>query len=372
MYTVVEIRKEIWYNIYHSIFKGDVKMSFQDDLLRNLRTKEEVETANQEKTYIKAVEYAQSIYVLIKETLIHNVNEGNSSVSDGVRSISCVVPFPNYLHHYLRIEDKSITIPGTPSYGERQLQELLQAPQKKRKAIVKKYQGLNLDGGGTQSQYIPCVRFGINTDPKSECGYMIENLKQLAEQDRIKISLCVLNTYTNETYPFCEDIKDVTADRFKYSIAVVCESVIPETYSTDKPINIIDDDAKDINSENVYNIDRMEGHQFEHFCAHLLSKNGFVEVDVTKGSGDQGIDIIAYKDGVKFGIQCKCYSSDVGNKAVQEAYAGKTYYSCHVGAVLTNRYFTHSAIDLSNSNGILLWDRGHLLSMIKTAGINIE
>ena len=49
-------------------------------------------------------------------------------------------------------EDKSITIPGTPSYIERQLQELLQTPPKKRKAVVKKYRGLNLDGGGTPAQ----------------------------------------------------------------------------------------------------------------------------------------------------------------------------------------------------------------------------
>lgn len=347
-------------------------MSFQDDLLRNLRTKDEAETAKQEEMYMRASEQALSIYALIKEALVHNANEGNFSIFDGYRTISCVVPFPNYLHHYLKIEDKSITIPGTPSYIERQLQELLQTPPKKRKAVVKKYRGLNLDGGGTPAQFIPCVQFDINTDPETEFGYMIEKLQQFAAQDKIQLQLCVLDTYTNETYPFCEDIKDATADRYKYSIAVVCKSVIPDTYNTDKPINIIVDDSINTDSKDSYNIDTMEGHQFEHFCAQLLIKNGFCNVDVTRGSGDQGIDIIAYKDGVKFGIQCKCYSTDIGNKAVQEAYAGKTYYNCHVGAVLTNRYFTHSAIDLSNSNGILLWDRGYLIDMMNKSGIKFN
>lgn len=82
-----------------------------------------------------------------------------------------------------------------------------------------------------------------------------------------------------------------------------------------------------------------------------------MQVEVTKGSGDQGIDILAFKDGIKYGIQCKCYSSNIGNKAVQEAFAGKTFYGCHVAAVLTNQYFTKSAQELAEKNGVLLWDR---------------
>lgn len=110
--------------------------------------------------------------------------------------------------------------------------------------------------------------------------------------------------------------------------------------------------------------DMMEGHDFEYFCAQLLRNNGYQNVEVTQGSGDQGIDIIAYRDGIKYGIQCKCYSSDIGNKAVQEVFAGKTYYACHVGVVLTNRYFTKSAVELAEKNGVLLWDRNKLLSMM--------
>lgn len=109
--------------------------------------------------------------------------------------------------------------------------------------------------------------------------------------------------------------------------------------------------------------DQMEGHEFEFYCADLLKKNGFQNIEVTKGSGDQGIDIIAHKDGVKYGIQCKCYTSDIGNKAVQEAFAGKTYYGCHVAAVLTNRYFTKSAKELAERNAVLLWDRNKLLAL---------
>ncbi|MBR4289767.1 MAG: restriction endonuclease [Oscillospiraceae bacterium] len=110
--------------------------------------------------------------------------------------------------------------------------------------------------------------------------------------------------------------------------------------------------------------DSMEGHEFEFFCASLLKKNGYEHINVTRGSGDQGIDIIAYRDGIKYGIQCKCYSADIGNKAVQEVFAGKAFYECHVGVVLTNQYFTKAAIELAKKNGIILWDRKKLLSMI--------
>lgn len=121
----------------------------------------------------------------------------------------------------------------------------------------------------------------------------------------------------------------------------------------------------DEESNDEIDIDNMDGLSFEAFCADILAKNGFCDIEVTRGSGDQGIDIIAYKDDIKYGIQCKCYSSDIGNKAVQEVFAGKTYYGCHVGVVLTNRYFTKSARELAQRNGVILWDREKLLSMVR-------
>lgn len=118
------------------------------------------------------------------------------------------------------------------------------------------------------------------------------------------------------------------------------------------------------------NYDTMEGHDFEYFCAGLLRKDGFTNVEVTKGSGDQGIDIIAEKGGIKYGIQCKCYSSNIGNSAVQQAFAGKTFYGCHVAVVLTNRFFTTSAKALAEQNKVLLWDRDYLQALVNRVSIN--
>lgn len=115
----------------------------------------------------------------------------------------------------------------------------------------------------------------------------------------------------------------------------------------------------------IKELDEIEGHEFEYYCAELLKKRGFIEVTVTKGSGDYGIDVLAEKDGVTYGIQCKAYTGPVGVKAVQEAFAGKEYYDRMVGAVLTNQYFTKPAVEAAKKLKILLWDRGYLDSMIE-------
>lgn len=110
--------------------------------------------------------------------------------------------------------------------------------------------------------------------------------------------------------------------------------------------------------------DQMSGYEFENFCAEILRKNGFDNIDVTPKSGDQGVDILAMKDGVKYAIQCKCYSSNVGNTSVQEVHAGKNFYNCHVGVVMTNAEFTPSAISLAAATGVLLWDRWKIKEMM--------
>lgn len=115
-------------------------------------------------------------------------------------------------------------------------------------------------------------------------------------------------------------------------------------------------------------IDGMDGHEFERFCADLLRKVGFSEVTVTPGSGDQGVDVLATKDGIKYAIQCKNYSSALGNTPVQEVTAGKQFYGCHVGVVMTNSTFTPGAIQLATATNVLLWDRRKLDELISKAG----
>lgn len=118
--------------------------------------------------------------------------------------------------------------------------------------------------------------------------------------------------------------------------------------------------------EILCSVDSMSGYDFEHWCAKLLRRLSFSSVEVTQASGDQGVDVLAEKGGVRYAIQCKCYSSDIGNHSVQEVHAGKSMYNCHVGVVMTNRYFTPAAKELARITGTLLWDRDALLEMLES------
>lgn len=139
---------------------------------------------------------------------------------------------------------------------------------------------------------------------------------------------------------------------------------IKEKESLDNRSAIVDDENKTVNA-----FDNLDGAEFEEWCANLLRNNGFTDVQVTKTSGDQGVDIIAQKSDIKYAIQCKCYSSNLGNSPVQEVHAGKSMYNCHVGVVMTNRHFTSGAKELAKATGVLLWDREKLLEMMSN---NVE
>lgn len=118
--------------------------------------------------------------------------------------------------------------------------------------------------------------------------------------------------------------------------------------------------------------DYMDGLEFEQFCAQLLRDNGFDHVEVTKGSGDFGIDILAGKMGVTFAIQCKCCKSKVGNSSVQKASSGRDYYNRMVGGVMANNYFTPQAEETAERTKILLWGRPEIEKMIAFQGSKQE
>lgn len=111
----------------------------------------------------------------------------------------------------------------------------------------------------------------------------------------------------------------------------------------------------------------VDGYAFERWVAESLNGFGW-EAAATPASGDQGIDVIATRDGIRLGIQCKLYSGSIGNKAVQEAHAGRDYHSLDKVAVLSNAQFTRSAKELAAFTGVILCshhDIPHLFDIVK-------
>lgn len=99
--------------------------------------------------------------------------------------------------------------------------------------------------------------------------------------------------------------------------------------------------------------------QFEQWCAKTLNAKGWKAV-TTKGSGDQGADVLADKDGIRIVLQCKHYNGTVGNKAVQEAYSAQRHYATNASAVVTNAEFSPAARELAGTTGVLLLHYGDL------------
>jgi len=111
-------------------------------------------------------------------------------------------------------------------------------------------------------------------------------------------------------------------------------------------------------------ISEMSPTQFEAFCTGILIQNGWI-ASTTKASGDQGVDIIAKKGGISVVFQVKKMSKPVGNRAVQEAIAGKEFYSANYGFVVSNAEYTQSAKELANKSGIRLIHYAELDSLDK-------
>lgn len=105
-----------------------------------------------------------------------------------------------------------------------------------------------------------------------------------------------------------------------------------------------------------------DGYQFEVYVAELLIRHGWT-ASVTQAGGDNGVDIVAEKDGLSMAIQCKRYKGSVGNQAVQEVYAGMKHMALSRAAVISTGRYTKGAKGLAATTGVLLlteYDIPHL------------
>ncbi len=110
-------------------------------------------------------------------------------------------------------------------------------------------------------------------------------------------------------------------------------------------------------------IDQMSGLEFEYCVGQLLKGQGFTHLVFTERY-DYGVDIVAEKDGVRWGIQVKRYSSLVKASAVRQVVATLKQYNCGRGMVISNNYFSRVAAELARSNDCVLIDRSKLISWV--------
>ncbi|MCK4861486.1 MAG: restriction endonuclease [Rhodobacteraceae bacterium] len=181
-----------------------------------------------------------------------------------------------------------------------------------------------------------------------------ERLLSEVEQHRAAITRNIVRAVKKNDYKrVTEDRSSEAITEFLYSISLD-QTAFTLTEAEELVRDHIDTTAT-IDNEKGFDPSAIpiDGHEFERWVAVSLEMFGW-QAEVTSASGDQGIDVIASKNGTKVGIQCKLYSSPVGNKAVQEAIAGKRYHGVNYVAVLSNAQFTQSAQDLATMNDVFL------------------
>ena len=134
-----------------------------------------------------------------------------------------------------------------------------------------------------------------------------------------------------------------------------------------KILKTITQETQSLQEITIFDADKLDGFSFESFIAKILRSNGFTDVSVTRGSGDQGGDVLAKRGGEKLIIQAKRFSIDkkVTNGAVQEALGAIAWYNVNKGVVVTNSMFTNSAKELAKRNNIELWDRQKVSKFIE-------
>lgn len=112
-------------------------------------------------------------------------------------------------------------------------------------------------------------------------------------------------------------------------------------------------------STKLTKIDKMSGEQFEKYLAEQFKRLGY-HVSFTERSHDYGADLILKKRKKVIVVQAKRYEKNIGIKAVQEIVGAVAYYQAEEAMVVTNRYYTKSAIKLAKQNGVILWTRDNL------------
>lgn len=226
-----------------------------------------------------------------------------------------------------------------------------------RDELVTLLENLSKDEFWTIKKY----RYALKTDGLPHKPSYV--LAKIRENEELHVNSTIKRIYAGARKKI-KDGESGCAANYEWGINKCAERLSADNLKTARAcIELLQD--YEVVAGKIEETDGMDGHVFEYWCADLLRDNGFSGVEVTPGSGDQGVDVLAVKDGIRYAVQCKCYSSDLGNTPVQEVHAGKEMYSCQIGAVMTNRYFTKGAKELAARTGVLLWDRDKLKEMLQ-------
>ena len=115
---------------------------------------------------------------------------------------------------------------------------------------------------------------------------------------------------------------------------------------------------------NISQIDCLSGVEFENLLKQIFENQGYL-VELTKSSHDFGADLVLRRNNTTAVVQAKCYSKNIGIKAVQEIISARKHYGAEEMFVATNRYFSKEAVVLASEYEVRLIDRDVLIALVK-------
>jgi hypothetical protein len=107
----------------------------------------------------------------------------------------------------------------------------------------------------------------------------------------------------------------------------------------------------------------LDGWEFEEEVAKIFRLNGY-KAKVTKKTGDGGIDIILYKNDLKYIVQCKHYQSPLGPEPVRALWGVKDDFGADKVIMVASSGLTSSAYSfISNKKDFELFDLENIIRM---------
>ncbi len=92
----------------------------------------------------------------------------------------------------------------------------------------------------------------------------------------------------------------------------------------------------------------LDGWQFEQEVAKVFRLHGY-KANVTKGSGDGGVDIILKKDGKTLIVQCKHYQNPLGPEAVRALWGCKDDFKANKVIMVASSGLTQASNEFVNN-----------------------
>lgn len=182
----------------------------------------------------------------------------------------------------------------------------------------------------------------------------------LTEQEKVKLE----NKISNELYniKLCLQSKNETVfDEIKDTI-----QTLEEEY---KNILLTQDEKEKIRktmAQKIEDLLELSPREFEKYIGELFNHLGY-STEVTQYVNDKGIDIVMYKDDIKYVVQCKRYKGTVGSPEIQTFLGALNHANADKGFFVTTGMFSFEAEKMAEQHPIQLINRVDLAKLILKA-----